>query len=203
VKPGVFEALAAYAVKSNVSHNKLWIAMKEFEKIFKEIFPQEDLDLHIAMAWELYEECAQNLKYWSIPYIEKTTGLNIPRNKRNGRTQKEHLDIIHAKQSMKDSVEKWKAENPNATKTDCAKALGVSWVTVNRWWKPVIKEPKAKKGPKQPKVRHCEEVGCTGILIDRGNQEWYSASYGANYKRKVWACDTCGCIVHGKARIAD
>lgn len=203
VKPGVFEGLAAYAVKSNVTHSKLWTAMQEFEKIFKEIFPKEDLDWHISKAWELYEECPQKLKYWSISYIEKITGLTIPRTKRNGRTQKQHLAKVHKEQSRKDDVKNWRQKNPDGTKAACAKDLGISWVTVNRWWEPARKEPKPKKEPKQPQVRKCEESGCNGTLIDRGYQEWYSASYGANYKRRVWACDTCGCVTYGKARIAD
>lgn len=203
VKPGILEALMAYAVKSNAYHKQIRNAAQEFEKILAERFSKDVIDAHVAAAWGLYESIPGKLKNWTIGHIEKITGLEIPRNKRNGRTRKEHLKMVHKAQSKEEAVRKWRMENPDGTKAGCAQALGISWDTANRWWEQAPKKDKPKKEAKQPKVRTCEISGCNGTLIDHGNQEWYSPKLGVNYKRKVWACDCCGNIVFGKARIAD
>lgn len=203
VKPGILEALMAYAVKSNAYHKQIRNTAQEFEKILAERFSKDEIDAHVAAAWELYESIPGKLKNWTIGHIEKITGLEIPRNKRNGRTQKQHLDMVHKSQSKETLVKEWRTMHPDRTKSECAKDLGISWDTANRWWEQAPKKDKPKKEAKQPKAHTCEISGCNGTLIDHGNQEWYSPKLGVNYKRKVWACNCCGNTVFGKARIAD
>ncbi len=98
-------------------------------------------------------------------WIEKKTKIDIPVNKRNGRTQKEHLqaDIWIDKDSGKPSinvckanrelgyryavsqgrvggraeqqVKAWRDANPSGKKADCIRETGLSKPTVYKWWK--------------------------------------------------------------------
>ena len=203
VKPGIFEGLAAYAVKGNILFSRLWSAMEELEKTFSGIFSKADMDWHIVKAWELYEDAPKKLKYWSITHIEKITGLSIHRNKRNGKTQQEHLANLHKAQSKKDVVKRWRKKHPEGTKAECARELGISWVTANRWWEPSKKEPKPTAKPKIPAWRKCKVPGCTGTLIDTGTQEWFGTKFGMHYKRIIRTCDKCQTKYEGKPRIVD
>ena len=209
VQLGILEALMAYAVKSGAYHKKVWDTAQRLEKILTERYPKAEIDAHVATAWGLYESIPGKLKNWTIAHIEKITGLEIPRNKRNGRTRKEHLKMVHKAQSKEYAVRQWRMENPDGTKAGCAKALGISWDTANRWWESAQNEAKSEKADKpakasaQPLPEKCKTAGCNGHMVESGYQRWYSPQNGLHYKRKVCACDCCGTVSFGKARIAD
>lgn len=203
VKPGILEALMSYAAKSGAYHKKVWDTARHFQDILATRYPKSEIDSHVADAWGLYDNPSL-LRNWTISHIEDITGLTIPRNKRNGRTQAEHLALLHQAQSKEDAVRQWRLENPEGTKSACAQALHITWDTANKWW-----DAKAKKADKPAKVpvqtlpNKCPIVVCNGILVENGYQQWYSEKNGLHYKRKVCACDCCGTVSFGKARIAD
>jgi len=101
----------------------------------------------IERALEAYDE-----KYvtFTRAAMEKLSGLPITANKRNGRTQKEHLALARAKQNQSDPngnwrnkkgrptkcaiVKDWRQKHPNGSKADCCKDTGLDRKTVSKWW---------------------------------------------------------------------
>lgn len=97
---------------------------------------------------------AYDPKYITYPRrsIEAFSGLSIPPNKRNGRTQEEHLKIASYIQSevkgqknwrykppvRKEDVLSWKKEHPSGKICDCVKDTGLSRSTVNKYWNRVL-----------------------------------------------------------------
>lgn len=86
-----------------------------------------------------------------IDYIERITGLRIERNRRNYRSQEQHLimarfvrDEVNGKRdtwrkgngrpSKELIVKKWRFNNPNGRKIDCERETGLSRPTVLKWW---------------------------------------------------------------------
>ena len=81
--------------------------------------------------------------------IAKLSGIEIKENKRNYRTQSEHIKVMNAmkrvkkelgesigegRPSKKDLVQKWRLNNPLGKKIDCERELGISRHTVLKWW---------------------------------------------------------------------
>lgn len=97
---------------------------------------------------------AYNDSYITYPIhaIEARTGIQLPRNKRNGLKQKDHLEIARAIQTIKDRqqgknwregngrpdktkiVEEWRTTHPDGKKIDCERETGLSRHTVLKWW---------------------------------------------------------------------
>ena len=98
---------------------------------------------------------AYNDSYITYPIhaIEARTGIQVPRNKRNGRKQEQHIKIMNAIRDIehpdgewrnKDGrpdkakvVEEWRKSHPDGKKIDCARETGLSRHTVVKWWNEV------------------------------------------------------------------
>ena len=90
--------LAALAFKANVPIEKLKEDVSTFLTFFNQIensmgneFTQHD----ISAALTMYHE--KNVRL-SLRAIETKTGVSIKRNKRNGRSRQEHLELLRTKQ---------------------------------------------------------------------------------------------------------
>ena len=109
-------------------------------------FPFTDNDIQSAL------EC-YDLRYATFPIesIEKLSGAVIQRNKRNGRTQADHLklarfirdeinghrdnwDANNGRQSKKAVVEEYRRLHPEARQCDCVRETGLGKATVSRHW---------------------------------------------------------------------
>ena len=93
---------------------------------------------------------AYNDSYITYPIhaIEARTGIMLPRNRRNGRRQAEHLKGARALEQIyrpdwregngrkpkAEIVKKWRAEHPEGKKIECERDLGLSRHTVLKWW---------------------------------------------------------------------
>ena len=145
--------MAIYAVKCGVPREKL---KKDMEEIFVQIAniphknPLTKDDMKSALEAYNIEYCDTSIKeinYW--------TGVEIEKNKRNGRSQKRHLEIIRGdkrdmkergkafknpegrpkgKSKQKDLVDKYRKNNPDATIKECIEETGINRSTVYRWW---------------------------------------------------------------------
>ena len=85
---------------------------------------------------------------YPIHAIEARTGIMLPRNKRNGRRQAEHLKGARALEQIyrpdwrkgngckpkAEIVKKWRAEHPEGKKIECERDTGLSRHTVLKWW---------------------------------------------------------------------
>lgn len=138
-------ALAIYAIKSYIPYERLekdaFSLMSAFNKLNEEE-PFTDYDVRSAL------EC-YDVRYKTFPRydIEKITAIDIPINKRNGRSQKNHIEIMNAirdvvhkegswryKQSSKEKeVKEYIEKNPNASPTEISRALKISRPTVYKY----------------------------------------------------------------------
>ena len=147
--------LAVYAKKCDIEFEELEQDAYSLIDSFNELttssenqFTRED----VAAALNGYKE---QYRRYSIRSIEYRTGFKIERNKRNGRSQEQHVKIMTAIRDVvypdgewrnkngrpkgsgtkKELIIAYKKEHPKATQRDIAKALNVSPTTVNKWLK--------------------------------------------------------------------
>lgn len=138
--------LAIYAYKCGVSKNQL---KKDMEDVFIElqmIKHENDLTKEdISSALEAYDREYYN---FTISDIEILTDIRIERNKRNGRKQKQHLqiaratrDIVHenwrignGRPSAKKQVLEWRKIHPDGKKIDCHRETKLDPKTIRKWW---------------------------------------------------------------------
>ena len=157
--------LAIYAVKCDVPEEKLWKDAMELIPFLnginpKEPFTQEDVEC----ALECYDH-----RYCTFPIrdIEKLSGISVPKNKRNGQKQAEHLEEARAlrdirmrrqgrkwdenngRPSAKNKVFEWRAAHPEGKKADCIRDTGLDKKTVYKWWEP--ESPVLVKEHKKPR----------------------------------------------------
>lgn len=140
-------ALASYAVKCGIEYEELeekaFSLLPVMNKNVKEPFTEDD----VIHALEAY-----NASYITYPIdtISERTAIKIEKNKRNGRSQKEHLKRARAVQEIdypngewrkengrkakKAEVYIWRQEHKNGTKAECRRDTGMSWDTVRKWW---------------------------------------------------------------------
>lgn len=97
---------------------------------------------------------AYNDNYITFPRdsIKKLTKVDMPKNKRNGRSREEHIKLMNfirdelnknktwnkvgnGRKPKMEVVKEWRMENPKGTKAQCIKDTGLSKPTVYKWWK--------------------------------------------------------------------
>lgn len=142
--------LASYAVKCGISEDELRkdaYSLLEFMNTLQDDFTVDDIE----GALNFYQE-----SFVTFPRheIELISGLDVPANKRNGRTQEQHLKIArfardlnyengaswrdnspHSGRKPKaDIVSQWRAIHPNGKPKECIKDTGLNKNTVYKWW---------------------------------------------------------------------
>lgn len=136
--------LASYAAKCDIGEDELRkdaYGLKHFMNSLKDDFSDDDIE----SALNFYQE-----SFITLPRDEvvKISGLEIPTNKRNGRSQEKHLQGARAirdinnpnwregngRKPKKDIVIEWRKNNPNGKKIDCSRDTGLHINTVYKWW---------------------------------------------------------------------
>lgn len=150
--------LAIYAKKCRIDRNELEQDAFELVNLLDGMtyeesnhFTRED----VLAALEMFND---NYITFPIDSISELTAIPIEKNKRNGRKQPIHLEYargiraIKAKigenvsggrpkgsrnkiNNNKDTILKWKKENPHSSVKECAAATGISQATIYRYWK--------------------------------------------------------------------
>lgn len=155
-------ALAIYGAKNDVPEEQVRQDAFGLVPFLNSLNPDEPFtegDCEVAL------ECFDaRYKTFPIKDIEKITGIPIPRNKRNGRKQSLHLrlaratrDILCEERGKSDwregagrpkgsgtaqaKVAAYRAEHPEVSVTEVARALNISRPTVYKWWDAKIQEP--------------------------------------------------------------
>ena len=144
IKLGAMEALASYAVKTGTSRYKLIEDLDALHAMLSARFTEDDILEHKERALDFYENSPHIIIKWGTKGISKWSGLEIVPNKRNFRTQKEHLKLLHNSQSFKDKVLEWYKTHPDGTQTQCSAELEISRKTVSKWWPTRQKKKKSK-----------------------------------------------------------
>lgn len=150
------EALCALAVQCNIPpeqlENDCRHLMMRFESLTND--DQNHFTEHdVLCAIKTYHQASQNAYERNIDVISNKTGIQLLRNKRNGRKQHLHLKLARAnrdilceergkkdwregngRKSQQEVIRKWQAENPDGKKADCIRETGLSKPTVYKWW---------------------------------------------------------------------
>ena len=147
--------LCVYAIKCDVSREELESDCMEIGEIFEERTKTEDNHFttkDVLDALQTFED--KGLVTYPVSSISYRSGIIIPKNKRNGRKQMNHLERARAVQAIdypdgewrnkegrpkgsgekKKIVEEWRKNNPQGKKIDCYKETGLSRVTIDKWW---------------------------------------------------------------------
>lgn len=138
--------MSIYAVKCDIPKKEL---EKDMYRVFEDLskikhnHPLEESD--IISALEAYDRSYYN---FTISDIEKLTDIRIERNKRNYRTQEEHIKMMnlirdnithkdkswrYKQPSKEELVRNFIKENPELSVTEIAQKLGVSRTTVYKY----------------------------------------------------------------------
>lgn len=140
--------LAIYGVKCGISLDEVKKDAKEFVPILNRINPGEPFTVEDAKsALECYDE-----KYVTFPIedIQKLSGIAIQKNKRNGRKQAVHLQIMNSTRDIlypegewrnkdgrpakQDLIQEWKQQHPEGSKADCNRDTKIDPKTIRKWW---------------------------------------------------------------------
>ena len=143
--------LAIYAYKCGVSKQQLRqdmkLAFEDLQMVKHENALTED---DIRSALEAYDKEYYN---FTIADIEALTDIRIERNRRNGRTQKLHMQYMNMNRQFKvgigectnggrpsgsgtaqQMVYEWRQQHPEGTKSQCKKDTGLTYPTIRKWW---------------------------------------------------------------------
>lgn len=138
--------LSIYARKCNISFEELERDAYELLPIMNEKHKEPFTEIDIKSALKSYNE---NYRMFPREDIEKITAISMPANKRNYRTQEQHVQVMnairevihpngtwrHIQPSKEDLVKDYIKENPEKTPTQIARELGVSRPTVYKYLK--------------------------------------------------------------------
>ena len=140
--------LTIYAMKCNIPFERLEedalnVAhyFDERGKLVNNPFELEDMNAAISN----YASKGEGLYTYPIDFISSRSGLPIEKNRRNGRTQKEHLKRARLLRtiadykgvgapSKKELVQQWKKDHPGGKKADCCRDLHIDKKTCYKWW---------------------------------------------------------------------
>ena len=135
--------LATYAKKCGVSYDELVKESVQLIDFLNEKGDEFTLD-DVMKALEAYND---DYITYPIDTIVARTDIHIEKNKRNGRSQEEHLKRARAVQEIdypagewrgrmrKDNIVlEWRKKNPNGKKIDCSRETGLHINTVYKWW---------------------------------------------------------------------
>lgn len=155
--------LAAYAKKCGIPYEELEADALALVPTLEGLTEREDNhfteDDALAAIGAYYDPIIHKL---TRDRIERRTAIELPKNKRNGRSQAKHLEGARAIRDINndnwregngqkpkaDLVRKYAAEHPDANHSEIARALGISRPTVIKWLKDVPKDAAESEKPK-------------------------------------------------------
>lgn len=147
-------ALMAYAVKCDVDKEKVLNDALELVPWLNTLTETPNNDFTVQDVYDAYTYYSDAYATYSIRAIEAKTKISIERNKRNGRKRAQHLkvmsavrDVIHpdggwrntagrplGSGTAKEKVASYRAEHPQSSVTEVARALNISRTTAYKWW---------------------------------------------------------------------
>lgn len=136
--------LAIYAKKCGIEYNELLKDALSFVKDFDKLTSDEHNHFHKKDVYDALRAYQDEKITMPINSISHFAGFEIPKNKRNGRTQAKHLEGAraiqainnpnwHGRKSKKDLVEEYFRLHSNPTVEDCMDRLGICRSTVFKY----------------------------------------------------------------------
>ena len=139
--------LAIYAVKCDVPKERLDQDAADLIPYLNALGDEPFTAADVESALDCYDD-----RYATFPLrdIEKLSAIEIPRNKRNGRTRSDHVklmnfvrDELNHNENWRDGngrpskdrvVYEWRQQHPNGKKIECERETGLSRHTILKWW---------------------------------------------------------------------
>ena len=180
--------LAAYAKKCGIPYDELETDALALVPTLEDLTEREDnhfTEDHALAAIEAYYDPI--IHKLTRDRIERRTAIELPKNKRNGRSQAKHLEGARAirdinndnwregngRKPKADLVREYAAEHPDASHSAIARELGISRTTVIKWLKDV---PKDADEPEKPKPEDLYELYNPAMVELRAALDEYSSS---------------------------
>lgn len=172
--------LAIYAYKCGVPKKQL---RKDMQRAFEELQTVKHENIltedDIRSALEAYDKEYYN---FTIADIEALTDVRIEKNKRNGRKQKDHIELMNTMKELKkrlgepvndgrpvgsgtaqERVNKWREQHPDGTKSQCKAETGLSYPTIRKWWE---YQPKVRFEDGHITVKVTPSQGLSDLLVE-------------------------------------
>lgn len=143
--------LCIYAIKCDISEEELEEDCLQLMEVFDQKSSSDEnrfTEKDVADALQAFYD--KTLVSYPVNSIQNRSGIEIPKNKRNGRKQEVHLARARAVQaidypdgewrkgngrpSAQVNVQRWRKENPTGTKAECNRATGMDPKTIRKWW---------------------------------------------------------------------
>lgn len=143
--------LCIYAIKCDISEEELEADCLQLMEIFDQKSDKEEnrfTEKDVADALQAFYD--KTLVTYPVNSIQNRSGIEIPKNKRNGRKQAVHLARARAVQaidypegewregngrpSSHAKVQRWRQTNPGGSKKECREATGLTYPTIRKWW---------------------------------------------------------------------
>lgn len=143
--------LCIYALKCDVPREDLERDCYALIPYLDNLTEKEDnhfTEQDVKAALKAYENPRN--KTYPIKSIQYKSGIDFPRNQRNGRTRAQHVKImnfmrdeIHHKTNWREGngrpsaeliVLEWQQQHPHGRKADCIRDTGLTKPTVYKWW---------------------------------------------------------------------
>lgn len=201
--------LAIYAIKCDIPEDRLLNDMYELLPILDERTIDEENHLTIddvVDAMQAYYD--ESLYTYPAASIQNRSGLEIKKNKRNGRTQEAHLRYMRMQRDFKVSegecsaggrpdkaelVVSYVADHPWESKSEIARNLCISRPTVHKYYEEGLDRAEREVEKIIDAVRrrrtYCDDMGieiddATGEVMDEGY--WKRATIAAFYDRRCY-----------------
>ena len=147
--------LAIYGVKSGISEDEVRSDAYDLIPFMNEIYPEEPFtETDVESALECYDE-----RYCTFPIedISRLSGIQIQKNKRNGRKRSVHIAIVNrmrvferdelgedpyrnnGRPNKRQVVIGWRSDHPDGIKAECIRETGLDRKTVSKYWNEYMK----------------------------------------------------------------
>lgn len=142
--------LAVYAVKSEVPKERVLKDLEWIVPMFDSLGDGSNNHFLMEEATKAVDSF-YNPEFKTLPInsIIHFSGIQITKNKRNGRKRSEHIEYMNLNRQFKVKlgectnggrpekemiVKKWRKAHPDGTKADCIRETGLTKPTVYKWW---------------------------------------------------------------------
>lgn len=156
--------LAVYARKCGIydaKKNPNPVTREELEKdayelmeVFERLSVKADNHFDEGDVLDALEAYDDHMLTYPWKSVRSRSGIEIPKNKRNGQKQEWHLEDMRSKKAnmkrrgqpfknpegrplgsnKKQRVQQWRSDHPDGSKTQCKSDTGLSYPTIRKWW---------------------------------------------------------------------
>ena len=155
----ILAMLASKCSRYDEKHNPRPVIYEELERdafaiaeVFEGLTNSESNHFTSADVIDALEGFEDRWNFYPRETMCYRSGIDIPKNKRNGLRQAEHLEVArtvrdirsrrrgeawdahNGRKSKKDIIVQWRNDNPTGRKADCIRDTGCDRKTVSKWW---------------------------------------------------------------------